>query len=55
MVLHEDSFSIRLLDLDERLRSLGKRDLREINIVKNSFMPSYEGQLKGDDLENLVS
>ncbi len=55
MVLHEDSFSIRLLDLDERLRSLEKRDLREINIVKNSFMPSYEGQLKGDDLENLVS
>jgi len=53
--LHEDSFSIRLIDFDERLRRFEKQDLSEMQVLKSSFMASYENQLVGEDLDDLVS
>lgn len=53
--LHEDSFSIRLLDLSERLRCFEKQDVSEMQILKSSLMSSYENELGGEDLDDLVS
>lgn len=53
--LGEDSFSIRLLDLDERLRSLEKAELAELDVLRTSLMPSYKSRLSGRELDDLVS
>ena len=39
-LLNQDTFSIQLLDANERLRSVMKTDLRDYTYPKNSPMPS---------------
>ncbi len=53
--LHEDTFSVRVLDMEENLRSLSKRNLRRIQISKKSSMPSYERILTESELNDLVA
>ena len=53
-ILNEDTFSIQLIDTKEKLLSLQKSDLREIEVLKNSAMPSYRDKLSGNELSDLV-
>ena len=53
--LNEDTFSIQVLDWAERLVSLHKPSLRELEIIKRGLMPSYEGKLSRDELDDLIS
>jgi putative heme-binding domain-containing protein len=53
-ILNEDSFSLQLIDLKEKLLSLQKADLRQFEFLKNSPMPSYRDKLSGDELSDLV-
>jgi putative heme-binding domain-containing protein len=54
-LLNQDTFSIQLLDANERLRSVAKTDLRDYTYVKNSPMPSYRDTLTADELRDLVT
>jgi putative heme-binding domain-containing protein len=54
-LLNQDTFSIQLLDANERLRSVMKTDVRDYTYVKNSPMPSYRDALTADELRDLVT
>ena len=54
-LLNQDTFSLQLLDLQERLVVLDKATLREYGIVRSSSMPSYRGKLTPQELADLVS
>jgi putative heme-binding domain-containing protein len=54
-LLNQDSFTVQLLDTQERLRSFLKSDLRESGIVDESSMPSYRGKLDAQEVSDLVS
>ena len=42
--LNEDTYTVQLIDDQERLLSLAKADLREFTISTTSPMPSYKGR-----------
>jgi putative heme-binding domain-containing protein len=54
-LLNQDSFTVQILDTQERLRSFVKSDLREWAVVDQSPMPSYEGKLTPEETADLVS
>ncbi len=53
-LLNHDSFTVQLLDLDERLRSFRKADLREQGFV-DTLMPSYRDKLSEQEVADLVA
>jgi mono/diheme cytochrome c family protein len=53
--MNEDTYSYRLLDADEKLWSIAKRDLRESQRIETSTMPSYDDQLTVSEVDNLVA
>jgi putative heme-binding domain-containing protein len=54
-LLNHDSFSIQLIDSNERLVSVPKSKLRDYTFIKTSTMPSYREKLSDEDLDDLVS
>jgi putative heme-binding domain-containing protein len=53
--LNEDSFTVQLIDNQERLVSASKADLREYTILKTSSMPSYKDTLNSQEMSQLVA
>ncbi len=53
-LLNQDSFSIQLLDANERLRSLSKTTLRQYGVLQTSPMPSYQDALTNQELDDVV-
>jgi hypothetical protein len=53
--LNEDTYSVQLLDLNENLISLLKRDLKEYHLDDSSSMPSYKGVFSESEVEDLVA
>jgi putative heme-binding domain-containing protein len=53
--LNEDTYTVQLLDDQERLMSLVKSDLREYTILTASPMPSYRNTLTADELADVVA
>jgi len=53
--MNEDTYSYRVLDADEKLWSIAKRDLRESRRIETSTMPSYEGKLAASEVDDLVA
>src|SRR5207302_865093 len=53
-LLNQDTFTVQLLDSNERLVSFSKSDLREFSFVTNSPMPSYQDKLSSQDVADLV-
>jgi cytochrome c oxidase cbb3-type subunit III len=53
--LNEDTFTVQLIDEQERLVSLAKADLREYELAKVSPMPSVAGKLSADEQADLVA
>jgi putative heme-binding domain-containing protein len=53
--LNEDTYTVQLLDDQERLVSLLKSDLREYIIQTASPMPSYRNTLTADELADVVA
>ena len=51
----EDTFTLRLLDGDERLRSFSKRELRTYERSTASTMPSARGTLADGEVDDLVA
>jgi hypothetical protein len=54
-LLNQDSFTIQLLDSNERLVSLPRADLQDVVFVKESPMPSYRDELTPSERDDLVA
>lgn len=54
-LLNQDSFTLQLLDSNERLVSIAKSNLREYLVLKNSPMPSYRDKLSAPELADVIS
>jgi putative heme-binding domain-containing protein len=53
--LNEDTYSVQLIDSEERLVSLVKADLREFTILQQSLMPSYRAKLTQSELSDVLA
>ena len=53
--LNEDTFTVQLIDQDERLVSLVKADLRSLDAVTQSAMPSVTGRLSDEEVADLIA
>ena len=53
-LLNQDTFTLQLLDANERLMLLEKSNLREFSILTTSSMPSYRGKLTAQEVADLV-
>jgi putative heme-binding domain-containing protein len=53
--LNEDTYSIQLMDDDGRLRSLLKNDVKQLEVLTTSRMPSYKDKLSADEVSDLVA
>ena len=54
-LLNQDTFTIQLLDSNERLVSLSRADLQAFTFVKGSPMPSYRDKLAADEINDVVA
>ena len=53
---NEDTFSVQLMDAQERLHSFFKKDLRDVTSEQRSVMPGFsEAQLGAGQLDDLVA
>jgi len=53
--LNEDTYTVQIIDSDERLVSLVKSDLREYVVLKTSTMPSFKNTLTPAELDDVVT
>ncbi|HEV3140223.1 MAG TPA: hypothetical protein VGY57_06895, partial [Vicinamibacterales bacterium] len=53
--LNEDTYTVQLIDDQERLVSLTKADLREYVILTTSPMPSFKSTLTSDELADVMA
>jgi hypothetical protein len=53
-LMNQDSFSVQLLDANERLLSMLKANLREFGYVKGSPMRSVRDKLSAQEVDDLV-
>lgn len=53
--MSEDSFSLRIMDVNEQLYSFPKNTLKGWNIDKGSTMPSYQDQFTASELEDIIA
>jgi hypothetical protein len=53
--MNEDTYLVQLLDFSRGLQSLRRSDFKNIEIDKNSSMPSFKGKLTDRELDDLVS
>jgi putative heme-binding domain-containing protein len=54
-LLNLDTFTVQLIDSDQRLRSFVKADLKEFDFVAKSPMPSYQGKLSPAEVADVVA
>jgi putative heme-binding domain-containing protein len=52
--LNEDTFTVQLMDQDQRLVSLAKSDISDFQIATVSQMPSFTGKLTDEELADLL-
>jgi putative heme-binding domain-containing protein len=53
--LNEDTHTIQIIDLDQRMISYSKSDLREITLLNTTSMPSYRDKFTASELTDLVT
>jgi putative heme-binding domain-containing protein len=53
--LNEDTFTIQVIDANERLVSIDKSEIKEYERAKQSTMPSVAGKLSGDEIADLIA
>ncbi len=54
-LLNEDTFTVQLLDSQERMRSFKRSNIREAGFLEDSPMPSYQGKLSAAELDDVVA
>jgi putative heme-binding domain-containing protein len=53
-ILNQDSFTVQLIDTQQRLLSFSRTDLREFTAIAKSPMPSYRERLSSQELTDLL-
>ena len=54
--MNEDTFTVQLMDMSERVHSLDKKTLKSFRHENRSLMPAYDAsRLPDADLDNLVA
>ena len=53
--LNEDTYTVVLIDEQERLVALPKTDLRQYEVLKTSPMPSYKGRLTPSEMADVLA
>jgi putative heme-binding domain-containing protein len=53
--LNEDAYTVQLIDEQARLVSLMKTDLRSLEVIPTSSMPSYEMTLTADERADVIA
>jgi putative heme-binding domain-containing protein len=53
--LNEDTHTVQLIDEQERLVSIVKKDVRSFEVAKESAMPAYAGKLSNDEIADVVA
>jgi cytochrome c oxidase cbb3-type subunit III len=53
--LNEDTYTVQVIDEQERLVSLVKANLREYGLIRRTAMPSYRDKLAADELADLLA
>jgi cytochrome c oxidase cbb3-type subunit 3 len=54
--MNEDTFTVQLMDMSERIHSLEKKSLKSLRHEDRSLMPSYDtGRLGNTDLDDLMA
>src|SRR6478736_1534527 len=52
--LNEDTYTVQMIDDQERLVSLTKADLREFTILRTSTMPSFKDTLSAGEMADVI-
>jgi putative heme-binding domain-containing protein len=52
--LNEDTATVQLIDANEQLRSIAKREIRTLEVSTTSTMPAYADRLTADEIGDLV-
>jgi mono/diheme cytochrome c family protein len=53
--LNEDTYTVQLIDEQERLVSLVKDNLREYGLVRRTSMPGYRDKLTANELADVLA
>jgi putative heme-binding domain-containing protein len=53
-LLSRDDNSVRVIDMSGQVATYSKQGLRQFTIIDTNPMPSYEGKITGEDLDNLI-
>jgi hypothetical protein len=53
--LNEDTYSVQLIDEQERLISIAKSDVKEYDVSTTSPMPPYRDRLSTDELADVIA
>ena len=54
-LMNEDSYTVQFIDMNERLHSVSKSELKDYKVEKTSRMPSLKDSVSASELEQLVS
>lgn len=54
-LLNEDTYTVQLIDFDSKLESYAKSGLKNYQVEKTSMMPSYQGKLRSEQVDDLVA
>jgi len=54
-LLNQDTFTLQMIDSQERLRTFIIADLRDYSVLKDSRMPSYKDKLSRQELADILS
>ena len=52
---NEDTFTVQLIDQQERLLSLEKKDIKSLDVQTTSPMPSFNGKLTTDEISDVIA
>ena len=53
--LNEDTYTVQIIDDQERLQSLTKADLKQFTVETTASMPSYQNRLSADELSDVIA
>jgi cytochrome c oxidase cbb3-type subunit III len=53
--LNEDTYTVQVIDAEERLRSIAKSDIRTLTVETRSPMPAYSTRLSAEELSDVLA
>jgi mono/diheme cytochrome c family protein len=54
-LLNQDAFSVQLINAEDQLKSYERSNLREQAILAKGLMPSFDGKLTAQQIDDIVS